>query len=473
MSLEGGVDDLKIADDETSEDDSDSESNLIPLFAENEDENDDFRNPAEVLYFQNSAEATLYNFRKEWKSELDSRMKESNISSMETRNRHEQLLHDAATKLFLEGVDYERRGDMWEAVQKYMGAVHMVPDIESKLYKDRSSSNSMESSGHQRSLSRSRCSSHDLEKVLHKRLVERGRFFEPEFSDKSCAIALLPVELLSILIRYIVGSELDVYCLELLSMTSAGFYVLARDGELWHAICRWTFGAKYVNSISFATLASWRQLYITRSHPYFHGVYIGKVTYLRNGETSFQDQFYKPWHIVVYYRMLKFFADGTVVMIITSEAPAQIVGLLKSKTPRLPGVLCGRYWMAGQDCIEAQFHRNNEKSLHRTRIIRKSFHQFLPYDIVDQKFDIKLHFGDGKKRRAHCVLQFFEYNCTITYLDGKVSHSCLDTTDHQAYPPLFFSRVKSYSVPGGSNIMAAQIGRFIFYDKKRRDFEEG
>lgn len=68
---------------------------------------------------------------------------------------------------------------------------------------------------------------------------------------------------------------------------------------------------------------------------------------------------------------------------------------------------------------------------------------------MDQKFDMELHFGDGKKRRAHCVLQIFEYNCTITYLDGKMSHSCLDTTDHQAYPPLFFSRVKSYAVPEG------------------------
>lgn len=69
--------------------------------------------------------------------------------------------------------------------------------------------------------------------------------------------------------------------------------------------------------------------------------------------------------------------------------------------------------------------------------------------VVDQTFDMKLHFGDGKKRRPHCVLQIFEYNCTITYLDGKVSHSNLDITDRQAYPPLLFSRVKSYAVPEG------------------------
>lgn len=128
------------------------------------------------------------------------------------------------------------------------------------------------------------------------------------------------------------------------------------------------------------------------------------MTYLRNGEASFQDQFYRPWHIVIYYRMLRFFADGTVIMVITSEVPAQVVGLLKSKTPRLAGVFFGHYWMVSQDRIAAQFHRHNEKSLQRTRRIHKSLHPFLPYEILDQKFEMELHFGDGIKRRAHCVL---------------------------------------------------------------------
>lgn len=41
-------------------------------------------------------------------------------------------------------------------------------------------------------------------------------------------------------------------------------------------------------------------------------------------------------------------------MIITPEAPAQVVGLLKSKTPRLAGVLFGHYWMTDQDHMAAQ-----------------------------------------------------------------------------------------------------------------------
>ncbi|VDM95670.1 unnamed protein product [Thelazia callipaeda] len=274
-------------------------------------------------------------------------------------------------------------------------------------------------------------------------------------TDEPCPIALMSAELMCILMRYIVGSELDVYNLELLSMTSSGFYIFARDENLWLAICRSTFRDKYANSVSFDKFVSWRQMYITLPHVYLHGIYIGKISYLRNGEPSFQDKFYKPWHIVVYYRILRFFADGTALMITTADAPSQVVGLLKSKTPSAAGILIGRYWILDQDCIKAEFYRRCEQTVQRKRRTHKSRHQLLPYGVIDQKFDMKLHFGDGKKRQAHCVLHLNEYTCTVTYSNGEKSTNSLDTSDHQTYPPLFFSRVKSYSVPDGwDNILA-------------------
>lgn len=47
-----------------------------------------------------------------------------------------------ASSLFLEGVDFERRGEMCDAVQRYMAAVRLVPDIELKLFKNRHSASS-------------------------------------------------------------------------------------------------------------------------------------------------------------------------------------------------------------------------------------------------------------------------------------------------------------------------------------------
>lgn len=42
----------------------------------------------------------------------------------------------------------------------------------------------------------------------------------------------------------------------------------------------------------------------------FHlGVYISRASYVRQGEQSL-DSFYSPWHLVEYYRYLRFFPDG-------------------------------------------------------------------------------------------------------------------------------------------------------------------
>lgn len=55
---------------------------------------------------------------------------------------------------------------------------------------------------------------------------------------------------------------------------------------------------------------------IYRPHLWFHGAYISKTSYVRYGESSFQDSNYRPVYIVDYFRYLRFFPDG-------KEAPTQ------------------------------------------------------------------------------------------------------------------------------------------------------
>ena len=50
------------------------------------------------------------------------------------------------------------------------------------------------------------------------------------------------------------------------------------------------------------------------------------MTYLREGERGFQDnEHFKSWHVVYYYRLIRFFAGGRVIMVTTSEDPATAV----------------------------------------------------------------------------------------------------------------------------------------------------
>ena len=39
--------------------------------------------------------------------------------------------------MFLEGVEHEQNGDLFEAIQKYQKAVNLVPDIENKVEEQR------------------------------------------------------------------------------------------------------------------------------------------------------------------------------------------------------------------------------------------------------------------------------------------------------------------------------------------------
>ena len=78
----------------------------------------------------------------------------------------------------------------------------------------------------------------------------------------------------------------------------------------------------------------WREMYILRARPYFNGCYISKTSYSRAGENSFQDVNYKPWHLVSYFRYLRFFACGSALMLTTSDSPQNVVTYLKKDWDR-------------------------------------------------------------------------------------------------------------------------------------------
>nr|CAI5853653.1 unnamed protein product [Callosobruchus analis] len=85
--------------------------------------------------------------------------------------------------------------------------------------------------------------------------------------------------------------------------TCRGLYLCARDPEVWHLACLRVWGISCGQTPG--KYNSWRCMFIERPRVHFNGCYISKTTYIRNGENSFQDQFYRPWHLVAYYRYLR------------------------------------------------------------------------------------------------------------------------------------------------------------------------
>jgi F-box protein 9 len=72
--------------------------------------------------------------------------------------------------------------------------------------------------------------------------------------------------------------------------------------------------------------SSWQRMFRLRPRIRFNGCYISTVNYIRAGQASIHSVTWNsPVHIVTYYRYLRFSRDGTVISLLTTSEPADVV----------------------------------------------------------------------------------------------------------------------------------------------------
>lgn len=83
--------------------------------------------------------------------------------------------------------------------------------------------------------------------------------------------------------------------------------------------------------------SSWRNMFRRRPRLRFNGCYISTVNYTRPGAASTDSRTWgTPIHIVTYFRYLRFFRDGTVISLLTTTEPVDVVHhLTKENLPTL------------------------------------------------------------------------------------------------------------------------------------------
>ncbi|KAF6772594.1 hypothetical protein AHF37_08869 [Paragonimus kellicotti] len=147
-------------------------------------------------------------------------------------------------------------------------------------------------------------------------------------------ISVLPHELLLRIFRWAVGNHLDMRVLGKLACVCRGFRLLAYDPCLWRAICvrRWPTLTKHplagdVYPPQTFGYATWRDMAIQRPHVLLDGCYLCRISYVRAGEVHF-GVYYRPMHLVVYYRGIRFYPDGRVSMLTSSHTPNAVVAAL-------------------------------------------------------------------------------------------------------------------------------------------------
>lgn len=82
----------------------------------------------------------------------------------------------------------------------------------------------------------------------------------------------------------------------------------------------------HIGEKDFAADEDWREVFHSHPRVRFTGVYISTVNYTRAGAASAsQVTWNSPVHIITYYRYLRFFRDGTVISLLTTHEPTEVV----------------------------------------------------------------------------------------------------------------------------------------------------
>ncbi|ODQ50042.1 hypothetical protein SAICODRAFT_62443 [Saitoella complicata NRRL Y-17804] len=151
-----------------------------------------------------------------------------------------------------------------------------------------------------------------------------------------CPLDLLPNELLINILTHV--ALLDVAALGRMSRTCKKMFVMAFGEEgVWRGVCR-----EYYRHMTYAEpepesstppfdedgdLAkyggSYLQMFTLRPRIRLDGVYISTCNYTRPGVND--GAWNTPIHIVTYFRFLRFFGEGKVVSVLTTDEPREVV----------------------------------------------------------------------------------------------------------------------------------------------------
>ncbi|KAM7222883.1 hypothetical protein V8F06_001781 [Rhypophila decipiens] len=204
--------------------------------------------------------------------------------------------------------------------------------------------------------------------------------------------------------------------------------------------------------------SSWQRMFRLRPRIRFGGCYISTVNYLRPGQgATTQYTWASPVHIVTYYRYLRFFRDGSVLSLLTTNEPADVVHHLtkekaalhtKGANPNLPGsvmqsVLKGRWKFALEPGITAPGSKVSPTDIEGDVVVETE--GVMPKYIYRMDLSLRSSGGGGKgaagmSRNNKLVWRGF-------YSYDRLTDDWAEFT-LKNYKPFFYSRVKSYGVMG-------------------------
>lgn len=198
----------------------------------------------------------LDDFREQWQKELK---KEQHIASAATVapaggnvGDGKDSIEQQARLLFQQGSELERSGKVFEAMRLYRRATQLVPDIEFRVY-DKKHAKATTAAAEVDGLMERMLETNidedeenlegvDLGLRFQTLMARSGKLFERASGDRKLIVTSahfsdLPMEVILYILRWVVSNDLDLKSLERFASVCRGFYLLARDPEIWRHAC--------------------------------------------------------------------------------------------------------------------------------------------------------------------------------------------------------------------------------------------
>ncbi|KAK4468294.1 hypothetical protein MN116_008445 [Schistosoma mekongi] len=305
-----------------------------------------------------------------------------------------------------------------------------------------------------------------------------GVCLQPMHKDSSSIhISVLPFDLLLRIIRWTIGSHLNMRVLGILACVCRGFYLLAYDNSIWRDICSklWPIWLTHENNVghnnkttylSSMNYTTWREMAIYRPQVLYNGCYLCRVTYVRAGEPEIGSS-YKPVFEVVYYRGIRFHVSSNQISMFTAPSdPSSIVAVLSKshqlaslstdvslfennnndfqavmKTAASGTLLEGTYEWYDHDSIICSLHQLTDKENQPPIRKHRRLGSIIPELTVTFTIKFKIR---NKNGRLHNQLIWDSYVIHTFDKSSKNESTTVLELTNQHFPPCRFVRVRNF-----------------------------
>ncbi|XP_023948313.1 F-box only protein 9 [Bicyclus anynana] len=381
---------------------------------------------------------------------------------------------EKAKEFYLRGLQMERGGKLYAAIPYYKRAMTLKPDIEVRITNSSAIRLLAENASNETSVlkvltpkgghvvkakkpeTEEKSSDSEDEDVvegeelvsrLQRILIKKGRLFRPAKHTEGAHISWLPYEVVQLVLRWVVGAELDAGSLERAAAACRGLYVAAREPDLWRCMCVRTWGKK-CGAPADSGYTSWRHMYIERARVKLNGCYISKTTYMRPGENTYQDPSYQAWQYVDYYRYLRFFPDGVVLLLTTPQPPAACVARLQRRELKGNlGVVSGHYRLKGDMVVIVAKKAGSDKPPAPAGSARHPQPAEQQPHVFQMELQVRPLHGSRHSKlswRRYAVATRRDQWSDIELAPGR-------------FPPLVFSAVRAYTAEASAPLLQAKV----------------